>query len=141
MHILHVVIQKQGAVIMARQSKEMKALKERVRYWKRKGYGESTYVQDVERRLREGIPFNVHNALRLKGKDKKDLELNTLIERNKEYIYEQRVTGDFALSNKMSTDDMFGEDKRDYWIDLLKSYEKNSHNLVGEYEKYIKEGK
>ena len=141
MLILHVVIQRMGVDIMARQSKEIKALKERIRYWKRKGYGESTYVQDVERRLREGIPFNVHNALRLKDKDKKDIELNTLIERNKEYIYEQRITGDFSLSNRMSTDDMFSDDKRDYWINLLKSYEQHSHRLVGEYEKYVKEGK
>lgn len=126
---------------MAKQSKEMKALKERIRYWKRKGYGESTYVQDVERRLREGIPFNVHNALRLKGKDIGDLKLNTLIERNKEYIYERRITGDFALSNKMSTDDIFSDDKRDYWIELLKSYEEHSHKLVGDYEKYVKRGK
>ena len=126
---------------MAKQSKEVKALKERIRYWKRKGYGESTYVQDVERRLREGIPFNVHNALRLRGIDKKDIELNTLIERNKEYVYEQRITGDFSLSNKMSTDNIFSKDKRDYLINLLKSYEKHSHNLVGEYDKYVKEGK
>lgn len=115
---------------MAKQSKEMKALKERMRYWRKRGYSESTYYQSITRNLKLGLQFDVKNALRIKDIGAKNILLNSLIERNKEYIYEERG----RLYAELKTERIFAEENIDYYISKLQEYEKNNMQIVKMYE-------
>lgn len=115
---------------MARQSKEMKALKERMRYWRKKGYSESTYYQSVQEKLKAGKPFNVNKALRISKIGKKNVILNALLERNKEYIYNERG----GLYYELKTERIFDEKNIDDYINKLQKYEKNNVQIVQNYE-------
>lgn len=115
---------------MARQSKEMKALKERMRYWRKKGYAETTYYQSVQEKLKSGTPFNVGKALRISKIGKKNVILNTLLERNKEYIYNERG----GLYYELKTERIFDEENIDDYISKLQEYEKNNTQIVQNYE-------
>lgn len=116
--------------IMARQSKEMKALKERMRYWRKSGLGESTYYQAVQEKLKSGTPFNVSNALRISKIGRKNAILNALLERNKEYIYNERG----GLYYELKTERIFDEENIDDYISKLQEYEKNNAQIVQNYE-------
>lgn len=116
--------------IMARQSKEMKALKERMRYWRKRGLSESTYYQAVQEKLRSGTPFNVSEALRISKIGRKNVILNTLLERNKEYIYMERG----GLYYELKTERVFDEENIDDYISKLQEYEKNNSRIVQNYE-------
>lgn len=128
--MLHIAIMKKGADIMARQTKEMKALKERMRYWRKKGYSESTYYQSIHEKLKAGKPFNVNKALRISKIGKKNVILNALLERNKEYFYNERG----GLYYELKTERIFDEENIDDYISKLQEYEKNNTQIVQNYE-------
>ena len=128
--MLHIAIMKRVVDIMARQSKEMKALKERMRYWRKSGYAESTYYQTVVENLKSGKQFDITKALRVSHIGRKNLLLNVLLERNMEYIYQERG----YLYYELKTERIFDEENIDDYISKLQEYEKNNAQIVQNYE-------
>lgn len=111
------------------RSKERHAAQERMRYWRNKGLEYSNEYQAFARGMKEGTltPQELHNGLRLRGRNVDSVEVNSL---SNELVERYGTSGD---------KDMYKGTTKDI-LAALRDYKDSLEEQFRGYEDYLKEG-
>lgn len=142
-HIARTALRKRKVSRETFKTPEQKFL-DRANYWKKHGLEFSTTYQIAMKKYNEGRLKDINSALpRIRGYNIKKERLSSLLEKNKEYIYEGAVQDEQA-SNLLFDDmvdlnkDMFDSDNIDKYIKLLENYENDKRRVVEEYDRVMR---